>query len=242
MKITDFWPLLLQLGGTALVVFLVYKAVSARKKKSEKPAIDPFEVELIEQGFRINKKVAFRNCALYMDDEHKRWSIRTPNHEHAIVYPFSSLRKFSMRDNGEVVVSRDITGMAVGALMFGVIGALIGGGRIETDTCKSMELSIEADGLASEITATLLGGNYARSSQAYEDALDAAHQMLAILAYIQGLPPEEEVPEEAVSNPEPLTEIEDIEGALRALEERKANGAIGEKEYQIQRGILLRRI
>ncbi len=259
MKSSDYVMILIQIAVYVLIAALILRGIKTRRKRKEAEAAAAaankkketlFDIALMEQGFVIDKRVVYGNYALYLDNDHKQWCLKKTGDLSPTVYRFSDLRAFTLNDNGEVIVSRDTTGMIVGALMFGVIGAVIGANRTETDTCSKLEIHMEVAGADSGMDVVLIGGPTARYTDKYKEAVEAAQKMMASFAYMQDDPDngpkpqrlETEDKQEADPGAVLPAEGEDIVEKMRQLEEQKANGTISEKDYEIQRGILLRRI
>lgn len=259
MKPSDYVMVLIQFAVYALIAFFILRGIKNRRKRKEAEAAAAsaekkkgtlFEITMMEQGFVIDKKVAYGKFALYLDNEHKQWCLKKADDPSPAVYRFSDLRAFTLNDNGEVIVSRDTTGMIVGALMFGVIGAVLGANRTETDTCNRLEIHMEVAGVDSGMDVPLIAWPTARYTDQYKEAVEAAQKMMASFAYMQddsqnGQEPNPlEIENEQGTNPVAAMppEGDDVVEKMRQLEEQMANGTISEKDYKIQRGILLRRI
>lgn len=190
---------------TALLIYGVYvffknkkdKKGSTSNQETEAPTKITYPDILKEKGFVISKAETISTWTIYVDDEHKKWSMRrgTPSiklkaDEVPVIYNFSDLIDFEVFEDGNSIASGRAGSALVGGLLFGAAGAVVGGSRKKKvkNICTGLEIRIRVNNLQEpEKVITLIhpGSKVKKDSLVYKNDIQAVRKAIPILTYIR---------------------------------------------------------
>jgi hypothetical protein len=155
----------------------------------------------------------------------------------ARIYSYSDIIDFEMLEDGESVASGGLGRALVGGVLFGSVGAIVGGitGKKETKTiCKSLKIKITVMDMAAPAVYIILFENDAgirKSDKAYKDIYILAHECLSTLQLIceSQKPGNEPLRSDYISNADEIMKYKELLDV----------GAITQEEYDAKKKQLL---
>lgn len=136
--------------------------------------------------FKTAKKVG---NFLEVDQENKKWMIYPDGkREHAFLYNYEDLVDFEILENG-TSVAKDGQGQAVvGGLLFGGVGAIVGGAtgiKRSQNICNSMIVKVTVQDISSPaINVRLIVGGIKTNTPFYQLALNLAQEAISVFQVI----------------------------------------------------------
>lgn len=169
-----------------LLLFIIIGAVN--QTKNENKANEEFEDELKQLNFIISKKVVAGDGILFVDDENKQWTIKTGKDSQIKIYKYSDLNEFEVYQDGESIAKGRAGSALAGGILFGPVGAIVGGSRSKkiSNKCRVLQVRIRVNDLSNpERVVNCLSLAVKKDSTLYKNAFEAARNMAATLSYIQ---------------------------------------------------------
>ena len=144
-------------------------------------------IQLKDDGFVISKKIDFSTFKeIYIDDTNKKIAIRDGT---AIFYfNYSDIIDFELNEDGNSIAGGKMLSTAVGALAFGIPGAIIGasGNKKNQSTCSSLIVRIFIKNLERpQIRIDFIEQETKKDGIIYKANIDRAKELMATLTYIQ---------------------------------------------------------
>ncbi|MFA5715307.1 MAG: hypothetical protein WC998_06185 [Candidatus Paceibacterota bacterium] len=168
-----------------IIVFMVIAAVVSAKNTKE--GNEQYLAHLQSINFLVSKKTEFGDIALYVDDTNKKWAIKTRKNDDVKIFSYSDLTEFEVYEDGNSIAKGRAGSALVGGLLFGVVGAVVGGAgkKSISNTCKVLQLRIRVNNLyCPEIIVNFISTEIKKDSMMYRLDFEAAKNMAAILSYI----------------------------------------------------------
>jgi len=187
--------LYLLLGSVGFIPRFLYKKPGteiATRGKDTSPS------ELESKGFIISRSAKYggriSNISIYVDDIHKKFAVKQGGFAHRKlnlplrIFLYSDLLHFELNEDGNTIEEGKRLGSAVGALTFGLPGAIIGaaGARKSQSTCNSLVVRIMVNDLHSpQIIVPFISSEIKKGSVNYKLVHANANGLMAILYFIQ---------------------------------------------------------
>ena len=169
------------------IIFLLGR-YEYRKSKNEKNALLEEAILTLENnGFKITRRIYVdRDNEIIVDDEHKQIAVRNENIFRTVNY--KDIIGYELCEDGGSINQGTMGGSLVGGLLFGVTGAIIGssGSKRSTPTVSSLLLNIMINDINSPIIPIpFIEYETQKSSATYKSTIALAHEVIAILKYIE---------------------------------------------------------
>lgn len=183
----------------------------------------------VSSGFTVSRKIAAEDLGflLAVDDTGKRWMLAQPIGSAPKIYSFRDLLSFDLIQNGNQIISGNDGKAAVGAVLFGTAGAVVGASAKKkvSDVCNGLHLELNVNDLNCPlIKLPFIEQQMAVNSPLYEIRSEFARKVMAILSYIKANAEQPMQKTLEQSHPDIYKEIE----KLHALKEK---GILTEEEF-----------
>ena len=170
---------------TFLIVF-IWWLVSLKIRMNN---INKIKQLLKEQGVNIDKEVIDENnsYALFVDHAHKNWFYFDAAANKCIKCIYDDLLDFELFEDSQSVIKGRSGSAAVGGLLFGGIGALVGasGSKKIKEYCSSMYINIVTNDLKlPNMKIVIIKNQTNRNSYEYKNALNKANEFIGVLKFI----------------------------------------------------------
>ena len=170
----------------AIFILIIVVCVVAAKKTSEKNK--QFSEKLKALGFSESKRIESGGNILFVDDVTKKWCLKSGFESVPKIYNYSDLNEFEVYEDGESIAKGRMGSALVGGLLFGVVGAVVGGSRSKSikNTCSVLQLRIRINDLnCPEKIINFITTKTKKDSILYKSNFETAKNMAATLSYIQ---------------------------------------------------------
>lgn len=191
----------------------------------------------VSSGFTVSRKIEAEGLdfLLAIDDTEKRWMLAQPIGSAPKIYSFHDLISFDLIQNGNQIISGNDGKAAVGAVLFGAAGAVVGASAKKTvrDMCSDLHIELNVNDLNCPlIKLPFIEQQMAVNSPLYEIRSELARKVMAILSYIKA---NAEQPEQkTIEQPK-----QDIYGEIEKLHALKEKGILTEEEFTQKKKSLL---
>lgn len=195
------------IAGIILLVFIAKWCADFeynRDKKFNAKADAYMEEGLNQNNFEVSKDIKFQPLANNMkkvnarlnflvDDKNKKFAIFycedlwEQKHEFKVVN-YSDLINFNLYDDGEQQLQGRGMMSAVGAITFGVAGAVVGsvaGNRKVKNKCNELSIHIQINDLQEPLISIIVAQSCNRNTMLFGDAKATADNIIATLTYIE---------------------------------------------------------
>lgn len=191
----------------------------------------------VSSGFTVSRKIEAEDPGflLAVDDTEKRWMFAQPIGSAPKIYSFRDLISFDLVQNGNQIISGNDGKAAVGAVLFGAAGAVVGASAKKTvrDMCSDLHIELNVNDLDCPlIKLPFIEQQMAVNSPLYEIRSELARKVMAILSYIKA---NAEQPTQKTLEQPQLDICEEIE----KLHNLKEKGIITEEEFTQKKKSLL---
>lgn len=149
--------------------------------KGESVTRDPDAVAAYK--FKATKKVG---KVFYVDDVNKKWHLPRCK-ESKSVYDYTDLLDYELIEDGNTVASGSLGRAVAGGLVFGGLGAVVGGmtGK-QKATCSKLQIKITTKDISHPaLYISLLDYEVKKDSVTYKTAINEAQEILSILQIIK---------------------------------------------------------
>lgn len=163
-------------------IFVIY--AQQKYKNKIKNNIEESLKYLQVNSFVINKRLAYNDILLCVDDVNRKWAVSTMQLPVSI-YDYSDIIDYEIFMNGNKI-SGGMGTAAIGGLLAGPTGAIIGSNASKTQTFDTIQVRIKMDNLQmTEIVLDLLKHDLNKESKLIQNmALEKAKEFEATLLYI----------------------------------------------------------
>lgn len=214
------------------------KLAIASGKENVKKALE----EATGSGFVPEQELAEQDgkFIIAVDSSNKQWLLAFGKCPTPIVYSFSDLISYEVIEDGQEIVSSNAGNAAVGGILFGTVGAVVGaaGKREVTKTCNDLHIEITVNNIDSplHILHIISGEEIQRDSDEYKHKISLARSILSLLAFVKANA--EEKPS-AAAQPKIEAPKQTVYDELEKLYDLKEKGIITEEEFQKKKESLL---
>jgi len=161
-----------------LIVFGIKTGIKSNKEFSEK---------LKATGFIESKCVVANGNTLSVDDVSKQWYLKTAKDIYPKIYKYADLNEFEVYEDGESIAKGRAGSALVGGLLFGVVGAVVGGSRSKksNNICSVLQLRVRVNDLQNpEKIINFISTKIKKDSSIYKTNSEKAKNMAATLSFI----------------------------------------------------------
>lgn len=147
-----------------------------------------FSERLNATGFIESKCIVTNGNKLAVDDVSKQWYLKTAKDFCPKIYKYSDLNEFEVYEDGESIAKGRAGSALVGGLLFGVVGAVVGGSRSKgnNNICSVLQLRIRVNDLQNpEKVINFISTKTKKDSVIYKTNFEKAKNIAATLSYIQ---------------------------------------------------------
>ncbi len=174
--------------GIIILVFAIFVAACAAKKQSETKEV--LAQTLKDNGFISSKVIGNGDgMTLYVDDVNKKWFVQLSRIDSTpYFFNYEDLLEFEVYEDGNSIAKGRAGSALVGGVLFGAVGAVVGGSRSRAikSTCTTLQVRIRVNDISvPEIVVPFIKMETPKSSLLYKSAFDLAKSFAATLAYIQ---------------------------------------------------------
>jgi uncharacterized membrane protein len=170
-----------------ILIFIIIIIAAVVSAKNTEEGNEQCLAHLQSINFLVSKKTEFGDIALYVDDTNKKWAIKTRRNEEVKIFGYSDLLEFEVYEDGNSIAKGRAGSALVGGLLFGVVGAVVGGAgkKSISNTCKVLQLRIRVNNLyCPEIILDFINTETKKDSFIYRTNFEIAKNMAATLSYI----------------------------------------------------------
>jgi hypothetical protein len=182
------------------VVYLLIGSIGFTPRflyKTPKREIAKQQISALEStGFIISKSKKYgnriSNATIYIDDVNKKFAVQESifagRHRPLRIFLYSDLLDFELNEDGNSIAKGKGVASTVGALTFGIAGAIIGaaGARKSQSTCTSLVVRITVKDLQNPaIFIQFISSEVRKGSISYTLPLAQAKDLMATLHYIE---------------------------------------------------------
>lgn len=143
---------------------------------------------LVDQGFQIDKMIDGLSHRFYVDNASKKWCcINLENISTAKIYAYTDLIRYEYRENNSAVTMGNAVGAAVGGILDGATGAIIGSsGPSETKSvCQTIDVQLYVNDLDTPgITVSFFRPNSREAGLYPNEARQRAQELISTLNFI----------------------------------------------------------
>lgn len=177
-------------GIVALVICIVVAYFLLMKGKRELE--NSFTNEGNATAMNYTPKAAFSptkkiGSYLWVDDTNKKWCIPQGKLKKT-VYSYSDIMNFELIEDGNTVTSGGLGRAVAGGLLFGGVGAIVGGatgGKKTKATCSKLQVKIVVKNINSPVLyIDLIAAEIKKDTPIYKEAIVAAQEIVAVLQII----------------------------------------------------------
>ncbi len=179
--------------ATGIVGFLVFLAIASLFLNKGRKALNNPSASLDKEAVTTDKpeKVKFKATKrvgqyFEVDDVHKQFRLPSSKNRKAI-YSYDDIIDFALDEDGNTVTSGSLGRAVAGGLLFGGIGAAIGGmsGK-QKQTCSKLYINIKVKNMSNPVLyIKLIDFEIKRTSSIYKAAAESAQEIIAILQLIK---------------------------------------------------------
>jgi len=108
--------------GFTIAIVAIIELVKSMMKDDNMKARNEFRKALVGNGFKIKTAIPLEEYDLFFDTENKQWAISTRGK----IFKFSDVNNVGLIRNGETVADWSLTRAALGGMLFGGTGAIVG--------------------------------------------------------------------------------------------------------------------
>ena len=233
------------LAVLAILIIVVIACNWNTKPASEEAAELSQKQQLIENsigvavssGFTVSRKIEAEDLGflLAVDDTGKRWMLAQPIGSAPKIYSFRDLLSFDLIQNGNQIISGNDGKAAVGAVLFGAAGAVVGASAKKkvSDVCNDLHIELNVNDLDSPlIKLPFIEQQMAVNSPLYKIRSELARKVMAIMSYIKANA--EQPTQKTLEQPQP-----DICEEIEKLHALKEKGILAEEEFTKKKKSLL---
>lgn len=211
-------------------------ALAAAAQKSDENAIEMMG-KLGYAEFPLTKKIG---DYLWINENTKQWiapkdvKSRLGLYRDSTIHSFSEIKDFELLEDGKTITSGGIGSAVVGGLLFGEIGAIVGGitgGKSANEFCTKLQIKITLHDLEHPAEyINLITSSTRRGSWQFNEAFNTAQEILSILQIIRD--------SEATNAKEPHNSFS-VADEIKKFNELLDIGAITQDEYDAKKAELL---
>ena len=212
-------------------------ALAAANKESEKSSIEMWgKLGYVE--FPATKKIG---NYLWINNETKHWlapkdvKAKLNLYSDSTIYNYSDIRDFELLEDGTTITSGGLGGAAIGGLLFGGTGAIVGSvtaGKKENQFCSKLQIKITLNNLSNPVVyIDLIDISTRRSSSKFTEAYDSAQEILSVLQLI--------CDENSRTETSLQTTTLSVADEIKKFKELLDAGAITQEEYDLKKKQLL---
>ncbi len=165
-----------------IIVSVVISGKNTKKKNNQ------FSEQLKAANFTESKRIEIGGNILFVDDVAKQWCLKTSFNIQPKIYQYSDLNEFEVYEDGESIAKGRVGSALVGGVLFGVVGAVVGGARSKqiSNTCTKLQLRVRVNDLNNpEWIVNFISTKTKKDSFVYKTNFELAKKMAATLSYIQ---------------------------------------------------------
>lgn len=191
--------------------------------------------------FRTSKRFAAAGISLNLDDFNKKWQV-SDSFLSLRTYDYSDLLNFEVTENGNSVMQGKAGGTIIGALTFGIVGAMIGsaGKRNIKETCSSLQVNLMVNDLQHpNVTFKFIKGEVKKDSYLYKSTAKKVSELVSILTYMQKQPAKAEVVVSQSTAPPIVPQGADIVEQIQKFAELNKQGILTDEEFAAKKKQLL---
>lgn len=99
----------------------------------------------IFQTFRTSREIAVASCVFRVDENQHLWYYGAKNSDNPPIFSYDEIIDYELLENGETITKGGLGQAAAGAVIFGSVGAIVGGvtgGKKSTTILTSMNIRI----------------------------------------------------------------------------------------------------
>lgn len=191
-----------------------------------------------EKGYNFTIQKSFDKYCIAADHEKKKILIKNEDNCNYKIYNYSDILSFDLEEDGTKLIEGKAGSAAVGGLMFGTVGAVVGAARKKDikEYCTSLILSITINDPSNyRVQISFLVEPIERGTQSYQTALNHAKEMAAILQ----LATKSEEASSTLPKSNATTDIDNSIYAIKKYKELLDAGIITQEEFDEKKKQLL---
>lgn len=192
------------------------------------------ENTILQQSFVATKKII---CYFEVDEVKKLWLIPdgfVGGKKNPIIYKFSDVVEFELIEDGNSITKGGIGRAVAGGLLFGGVGAIVGGvtGKRKTkSTVNKLQVKITVNSISEPIRyINLIVSEVKKTSLTYKTALTNAQEIISLLAVMTKSPIEKE---------ENVIESKSVTDEIKEYKALMDEGIITQEEFESKKRKLL---
>lgn len=233
----DVWicpTCLKKVGG--IYQFNIIKSTSIEDLKEKVKQYDDKEKENMNKlsDFNVTKKV---ERFISIDENKKQWftSSGITNINQIKIYNFSDVQSFELLEDGETVSKGGLGRAVAGGILFGGVGAVVGGvtGAKKTNSiCSKLQIKITVKDINNPIVyINLISSDTKKDSFVYKTLYNSAQEIMSILQLMTD--------ENKDTQPQEVASTVSTADELKKYKDLLDSGAITEEEYNKVKSKLL---
>lgn len=210
-----------------------------------KPKVDfIYKEQLSDISINAEKKNSFKitkNIAnyIYIDEGHHQWALTKGliNKKISQVFEYSDLIDFELLEDGTSVTKGGLGRAVAGGLIFGGVGAIVGGvtgGKKAKQICNKLQIKITLNNMSNPVVyINLINGEIKTNGIVYKTTYNSAQEILSVLQLICN--------ENNLSNniDRNINTSESVADEIKKYKELLDMGAISEEEFAEKKKQLL---
>ena len=174
--------------GLALWVFLNQRKSTNAIKKINNVNQD-VNKWLAGKGFIKSRSIFVGQYeTFFVDDINKKWFVLNLDGSESTIYNYNDIIGYEVYEDGNCILQSRSGRAAVGGLLFGTTGAIIGasGQRNMVNTCRVLQVRISVNNLVqSEQVIKIIQEPTTKQSIVYTAAIEKAKEIVSVLNYIK---------------------------------------------------------
>ncbi|SDY30507.1 Ltp family lipoprotein [Eubacterium barkeri] len=125
-----------------------------------------------------------------VDENHKLWLVRVASNGKLIqsIYHYDDIVSYELMEDGESVVSGGVGRAVAGGILFGGVGAIVGGvtgKKKQKDFCRALQIKVTVRDLNKPVVyIPFISGKTKKSSSKYKEAINQAQRCLSLIEII----------------------------------------------------------